>query len=338
MMFRRSVYFTVVIPVVIFIMTACNRENKDMAVASEQETIAMLDALIRKDDRNAELYFRRAKAYMAEEQINEALKDIQRAIGYDGKKPEYYILQADLHFITDASALAFQDLQQALVLDPKSIEAYLKIAELSLFLRDYDKTMDNVNAAIKIDKYSSTAYFLRGWALKEKGDTIRAVADYKRAVELNSAYEQANEELGILYAQKNDPIAVEYLKTTVNINPKNTQARYALGLYYQNNQMFQAALDEYQKILHIRPNDADALNNVGYINMRYKEDYETALQCFNQAILADSSFFQAYCNRGEAYEHMGKTQNAIDDFKTAMALNPQYEEAKRQLKRLGVTP
>lgn len=336
MTFPRLRYLVFVLPFALFLLVACNKNEQKTEGESDRETIAMLDALIRKDEKNAELYYRRAKAYMAENQINEALKDIQSAISYDGKQSKYYILQADLHFISDASTLAFQDLQQALSIDPQSTEAYLKIAELSLFLRDYDKTMENVNSALKIDKFNSTAYFLRGWALKEKGDTVHAVTDFKRAVELNANYEQANEELGILYAQKNDPIAAEYLKTTIHINSKNTQARYALGLYYQTNGMFQEALDQYQQILHIMPTHADALNNTGYINMRYKSDYETALQCFDKAILADSSFYQAYCNRGEVYEHLGKKQNAIADFKTALALNPQYNEAKKKLQALGV--
>lgn len=335
MTFPRLRHLIFIFPLSLLLVVACGKDNRKTEGDSDQETIAMLDALIRKDEKNADLYYRRAKAYMNENQINEALKDIQSAISYNGKQAEYYILQADLHFISDASALAFQDLQKALDIDPKSTEAYLKIAELALFLRDYDKTMENVDLALKTDKFSSTAYFIRGWALKEKGDTVNAVVDFKRAVELNANYEQANEELGILYALKNDPIAVEYLKTTLTINSKNTQARYALGYYYQTNGMFQEALDQYQKILHILPSHADALNNTGYINMRYKGDYETALQCFDKAILADSSFYQAYCNRGEAYEYLGEKQKAIADFKTALALNPRYKEAEKRLKNLG---
>jgi Tfp pilus assembly protein PilF len=44
---------------------------------------------------------------------------------------------------------------------------------------------------------------------------------------------------------------IDYLNSTININPKNINAMYALGLFYQEHSMMQKALDMYQSILKI---------------------------------------------------------------------------------------
>lgn len=156
--------------------------------------------------------------------------------------------------------------------------------------------------------------------MKEQGDTLKAVADFKKAVELKGDYEQAFEELGNLYAVKGDGLAVEYLKSTININPKNINAMYTLALFYQEHNAQQQALDMYKRILDIKPDHADALHNVGYINYEYKHDYDVAIECFSSAIKADSTFWQAYSNRAKAYEKKGEQAKAAADMKKAAEL------------------
>ena len=287
---------------------------------SESEKISYLNAKIRKEPNNADLFFKRSETLFKKGELTEAYSDIEKAILIDKKKVEYHVLKADILFTQGDTDLAFSTLQTAKEVDGKYIEAYLKSAELSLYLKDYEKTMFDVKQAIILDKLNPTAYFLRGWALKEQGDTINAVKDYQKAIELKSDYEQAYEELGILYAQKGDALAIEYLNSTININPKNYSAMYILALFYQEHNAIAQALDTYQKLLEIKPDHADALHNVGYINLVEKQDYDIAIECFNSAIKVDTLFWQAYLSRAEAYEKKGETAKAKADFQKAEEL------------------
>ena len=287
---------------------------------SESEKISYLNAKIRKEPNNADLFFKRSETLFKKGELTEAYSDIEKAILIDKKKVEYHVLKADILFTQGDTDLAFSALQTAKEVDGKYIEAYLKSAELSLYLKDYEKTMFDVKQAIILDKLNPTAYFLRGWALKEQGDTINAVKDYQKAKELKSDYEQAYEELGILYAQKGDALAIEYLNSTININPKNYSAMYILALFYQEHNAIAQALDTYQKLLEVKPDHADALHNVGYINLVEKQDYDIAIECFNSAIKVDTLFWQAYLSRAEAYEKKGETAKAKADFQKAEEL------------------
>ena len=307
---------------IIITLSSCGQrqQTKDFGKLTDEEKIQLLDIKIRKDSKNAELYYQRGQVFYAMGNTQEAMFNIKKAVELDKKQVKYYILEADVFFSRGETTLAFNALQDAIKIDNKSTEAYLKTAELSLDLRDYKRCLESIEKVLETDKLNPQAYFMRGWVMKESGDTVRAVKDYKKAIELKSDYEEPFEELGLLYAQKNDGLAVDYLKSTIKINPENTNAMYALAMFYQENNAQQQALDLYGQILKIKPDHADAIHNVGWINYKYKQDYNTALDCFTKAIRADSNFYQAWYNRGMTYEKLGQHAQAQADFEKAESL------------------
>ncbi|MDR0971186.1 MAG: tetratricopeptide repeat protein [Bacteroidales bacterium] len=307
------------------LIISCNKKESSNENEKPIDELALLDAKIMKEPKDASLYYTRSRVLMEKGNSQEALVDILSAIDLDKKNPNFYVRKADILFSLGETTLAFSALQDGLKYDDKSSEIYLKSAELALYLRDYDKTMFNTDQVLLLDKINPKAYYLRGWALKEKGDTINAVAAYKKAIELNPEYEQPFEELGLLYAIKGDALAIDYLNSTININPKNTNAMYALALFYQEHGMIQKALDTYQNILTISPNNADALHNVGYINLVEKKSYQDAIILFSKAIEADSNYLEAYYNRGVTYQKIGETQKAKDDFNKVIQINPNHK-------------
>jgi Flp pilus assembly protein TadD len=45
---------------------------------------------------------------------------------------------------------------------------------------------------------------------------------------------------------------------------------------------------------------------------------------------------EALDKRGEAYEHLGKRDQALADFRAAVALAPEYQDAKEAINRLTI--
>ncbi|MDR1847808.1 MAG: tetratricopeptide repeat protein [Bacteroidales bacterium] len=315
------------------VIAACSGKSEKETLNTEDK-IALLDAKIKKNPKDSELYFARSKAFLEQQKGKEALIDISKAISLNDKKVDYYILEADILFSNGETTLAFDALQNAVKVDNKSTEAYLKMAELSLFLRDYDKVNFNVNKVLEIDKLNPQAYFLKGFALKERGDTLQAIAAYRKAIELKSDYGEAFEELGILYSIKGDGLAIEYLNSAININPKNISALYALGKFYQDNENYQKALDTYKQALDIKPDDTKTLNSVGYINLEEKKAYDVALECFNKAIASDSNYVYAWLNRADTYAVTGQKQKAKADYERVLLLDSHNQYAKDQLTKL----
>lgn len=324
---RKKIATCVLVAFVVSVLVACGGKSadlKDMDKLPFEEKIALLDANIKKDPKNPELYYKKAKLYYENDNTTEALFDIEKAISLDGKNAVYYLLQADIFFAKGESTLAFKSLDKAVEYDPKNIEAYLKTAELGIYLRDYNKARENIDKALKIDKINAKCYFMRGWIYKEVGDTLNAIKDYNKAKELKSDYEDAFEELANLYSIKDNPLAIDCYKSVISINPDNVNAMYNLGLLYQNHGAIQQALDMYEKVLKKKPGYANAIYAVGYINLTQKHDYDIALDCFNKTIKADSTYFEAYSGRAVIYRHKGQNAQALANDKMADSLRAIY--------------
>ena len=72
----------------------------------------------------------------------------------------------------------------------------LKISKFFLIIKDYKKCFEYVTKAHQMDKNNPEAFFIQGFALMETGDTVKAVENYKSAVELNQNYFEAFMQLG----------------------------------------------------------------------------------------------------------------------------------------------
>lgn len=74
-----------------------------------------------------------------------------------------------------------------------------KIADLYLKHKDYDKALDAYYQILKIDTLNASAYYFIGNVYKEKGMIAEADTAYHKALELKPDYDEAIQELALLY-------------------------------------------------------------------------------------------------------------------------------------------
>lgn len=302
-----------------------NNETGDM---TPEEILNILDIKIEKDSKNADLYYDRANIYMQMGRANDAIIDLNHAISLKNDKKEYYLLLGDAHFANGNVEKSYEALQNALRLDPDNNETYLKLGEIAFYSRDYDRAFDHLTHVTEKDNNNRTALFMKGFIYKEKGDTVSAITLLNKVCDLYPDYEPAFEELGMLYSAHHSPLAVDYFNTAIRLEPQNTNARYGLAMYYQEQGKMVEAEEIYKNILEINENDASAWHNRGYIQLFFYGDYELAVDYFSHAIACDTTFVEAYANRGCAYDLMNDKKHADQDFATANRLNPNYSKLK----------
>ena len=314
-------------------LTSCNRHNDNL---DRDEKLVLLDAKIKKNPKNAELYYERGQILLELSKVNEAIADFQQAIKLNDKEVKYYTALGDAFFSNGNVGSSYSTLQQALKLDPKNLEALLKMGEISFYSRDYDRAMESLSKVTEIDKDNRTAYFMKGYIYKETGDTSNAIYYFRKIIDLYPDYEPAYEELGLIYAAHKDRLAVEYLNTAIQMEPKNVNALYGLAMLYQDLEEADKANELYVKILEIDPQNKYAWHNRGWMEMTLYEDYDAAIEFFTKALDADNQYIEAQYNRGYAYELKGDRNNAAICYKSALQTDPQYQPAKDGLKRLGM--
>jgi tetratricopeptide (TPR) repeat protein len=312
----------------------CGNHQKDDKKDIQVDQLALITEKIAKDPNNAALYHSRAKLYLEKKEINQALGDINKAIQLNDKKPEFYITLSDIFFAMVELSKSKDALLKAVSLDNQNIEAYLKLAELNLYLKQYDETFKYTDKAAEIDKLNPKAYFIKGFALKEKGDTSKAVSYFLKSIEMNPDYYEAFMQLGLLFSIKKNKIAKDYLNSALNIKPNSIEAHYALAMFNQETGNFVEAVKLYENIIALDKNYKEAYYNIGYINLVYLADYKKAVEYFSKAISVDKSYAEAYYNRGYAYELSNDFANARSDYKTAIDIKANYDKPIEGLNRL----
>lgn len=323
-----------------FLVVSCRpagekkKVQEAVSVDSLNAEAESLNVKIMADSGNPDNYYQRAKVYLDQKEINKALSDIGKAIDLNDKDARYYVTLADLYLVMGKIPNCLEALRKAEEIDPKNNDALLKLAEVYLILKDYQSAFNYTKKALDLESINPVAYFIRGFAYMEQGDTTLAVKSFMAAADQDQNYYDAYIELGLLYSSKKNPLAMEYLQTAVKIEPNRTEGYYLLGMAYQEQEVISKASETYEKLLVIDPDYEEAYYNLGYINLVYNQDFEQAIQYFGKAISLDPGNTDAYFNRGYSFELAGDPVSARNDYRKALELSPNYERAVNGLNRL----
>lgn len=290
--------------------------------------------MIRADSTNASLFYQRAGLLLDEGNVNDALADMNRAIQLDQDESEYFVTLSDIYLAMNKITSSLEALQKAEELDPSNNQALLKQAELYLILQDYQNVFTYTKKAIDLDRNNPVAFFIRGYALMERGDTAEAVRNYQKAAELDQSYYEALVQLGLVYIGKNASLAASYFKRATEVNPNRTEGFYLLGLACQEEEDIPEAIEAYENLVTIDPGYKEGFYNLGYIHLVYLNEFGAAARFFTQAIDLDKSYVDAYFNRGYCYELLGDLDKAREDYNTALRISPNYDRAINGLNRL----
>lgn len=129
-----------------------------------------------------------------------------------------------------------------------------------------DEAITKVTSAIEKDPANFILYFNRAIAYDRKGDGEKAVADYKKSLELKSDFLLSLAALGKYYAKKADfDTAVDYYSKAFKLDISDTMALYNYGACLVNLGKTDEAKTVFEKIIQLDPTYADAYYQLGII-------------------------------------------------------------------------
>lgn len=337
---RGSLVIALLFAALVISMPSCRNAEKpapEEAVTvhdTVSDELERLNLQISNSPADFKAYLARAIYYAKKSMENEALADVNKAISLDEANPEAYGGLSDVYMYLGKMQRALDALKKAKEMAPGAGIYDIKMARLYLTMSDYKQTFNALREGLSKSPDLAEAFFIGGLANEEMGDTIKAIDNYQMAVAKDPDYYDALKQLGIIMAERNNKLAIDYLRNAARVRPDNPEPLYVLGLYYQDHDEPDKALSVYEEILLIDSNYKLAHYNKGYVLMVYKDDYEGAAEAFSRAIELDPAYTDAWYNRGYAYELMGKREEAARDYGTVLKMHVNDEKAIAGLNRL----
>jgi superkiller protein 3 len=287
------------------------------------------------DSTDAHLYVDRARAYFANEQIGQAMVDINKALQLDPNNVDTYLLLADVYYTMGDQDNIASTLNRAAEINTLDARPLVKLAELNLLQQNFNLAIGYVDKALGLSSYNPRAYFVKGMCyMAAKQDTVSALRNFQIASEQDANFYDPVEQISRIYAVQQPPYAMDYLRKAQQQFPDIPTARYELALFLQSHGEPEEALLHYDTLLMQRPDNYIVLYNKGYVNYVYLEDNQAALDYFNQTLALKPDYLDAKYNKGRVLEQMGEYAQAIDIYKEVLKTQPDYRLAIDAINRI----
>lgn len=312
--------------------------GNDIESGSENSSMAESDRItleIRNNPKNAELYMDRAAAYAAEGMGALALEDVNRALLLQPENARFHAVKGELLYTQKQVEDAVASFEKALEYDPQNTDALLKMAEIKLLLRQYQECFDLANAALRVNDQLYMGYFIKGYAHYELGDSTLFVSSVQTALELNPDFFDGFVLLASYYSTLNSVLALDYYDSALAIRPEDDQALYGKALFLQNAGRVDEAMELYEYMVSLDPQNALAWYNQGFIWLEVHGEPQSAIPFFKKAAEVYPEYDDAHYNLGLCYERSGSIEKAKSQYEKALEANPQHELSANGLDRLS---
>jgi len=182
-------------------------------------------------------------------------------------------------------------------------------------------------------------YLIRGAMTDETIETPAelTVQEKEQQAESNPDDPEALLALGYAYQQEGrHEEALDLYEQALELDPANTGALYNKGVVLALLGRDKDAEVAYWDVLEVAPDHALAAKALGqyYVD---KKQYKSALIALEPVIAAQPQYADLQYLAGYSCEQLGIDDTAIDYYRGALTYNPDYQEAKDGLDRLGAT-
>jgi len=215
----------------------------------------------------------------------------------------------------------------------------------------------------------AVAIYNHALELSNKGDMIKALKEYHKAIDLHPSFVEAYNNIGEIYSQmgnrkeaistymealkigknyrillnlgvehynsKNFEIALNFFRESLNEKIDFLEGHFYAAMVYYNMKKFKEAEHHFRSVIAIDSKHLKAHYMLSYIYYEWKQ-YNKVIEVLESIrdIADDKAFFNKYY--GFCSYYMGNYKVAIEYLTSALELQPKYKKFKGYLKNLSV--
>ena len=227
-------------------------------------------------------------------------------------------------------------LEKSILANPDSILLRAKLADIQEELGQTEKALATIEQGLKQDSTAVMLHNRRASLMLAKGDTAAAISGLLKSLSYAPEQTDIHVELGFLYAAQknaNTVVVADFLLTQADQPTLQTQARYMKGVYYTNIGDKTNALLQFNECIINDYTFKDAYMEKGILLYNDKK-YTDAQKVFEKVLAISNTYAEAYFWTGKCFEALNKKAEAIDFYQKTIGLDYKNTEAEDAVERL----
>ncbi len=175
------------------------------------------------------------------------------------------------------------------------------------------------------------AHMEKGQLRYDNGQVDEAIAEWREAVQLAPKTAKAHHLLGVGLRKRGDQTqAIAAFREALRLEPDNATVYVHLARVLEATGDTQAALAAYQTALGLVPSAPYVHNRLGHL-LAAKDDWPAAAREWQQTIELAPDYAYAHVHLGEAYEHLGRKNEALDSYERALSMCARFAQALEKM-------
>jgi tetratricopeptide (TPR) repeat protein len=282
----------------------------------------------------AEGYRAVGRIYSTQQKHKHAIAAVEAAALYQPASDETLSDLAITYFEAGLFDKALQPLKQAIALNPQSPSAHSILGKTYFALHEYEKAAAELKDALEFGANDFDSSFTLAITYLQQ----RQFTDARRVFDWMLLHFGEQPELHVVIGRAfrvagRFPEAIDEFKRAIALNPTLARVHDNLALAYLMNEGASRLVDaerEFKTELVSNPDEFFANYYLGIVYI-FERKWELAITFLKDACRAQASNPDPYFQLGQAYQELGKYDQAIEVLKKAITLNPDLAHNKFQV-------
>jgi tetratricopeptide (TPR) repeat protein len=304
---------------------------------------------------------KQAQDALAKGDLSSAKEQLLKALAADDNDGDAHSMLGYILGQQGETASALSHLERAVALRPDSADAHYNYGAALYFGGNKQKAVSELKTSVRLDPSAGASYALLGMAQREQGDLAEARLNLERAIALSPTSAANFIDLGIVFFRLNQPQralaqfeaglnassavptpdwdgAITALREGIAKGSSTPEVHNMLGVVLgRKGSGKDDVLAELREALRLRPEYAEAHNNIGLVLAQNSDD-DKATEEFRTAVRIRPEYADAHANLG-AVLLLSDVEQAIGELEMAVSLDPTLLKAQYNLaEAYGLSP
>jgi len=232
---------------------------------------------------------------------------------------------------------ATEQFQQILRTNADYVYAHCGMGMVLQIRGKLDEAIDHYCQALEIEPEYAEAHASLGDILSGQGKLDEAISHYRQALQADPNYAHAHCNLGVAMSTRGKlDEAVTHFRRALQIDPEYTEAHNNLGSLLLAQGKLDEAVDRYRQALQTRGDYVQPQQNSG-VSRRTPVRLDKGVNRYSQALRPRPDYARVHHNLGRALVMTGDLAGALDHFREAAYLKPNWSVPLNDAARIMAT-